>query len=90
MLKHSRFWIAATALGLGALFGLAHAQVGRGGSAWLTARGDAQRTSWIRSDALISVQAMSKPGFELQWKTTLKNANRGSYGLGGGVSAPSP
>jgi outer membrane protein assembly factor BamB len=70
------------------LVALTHAQVGRGGSEWLTARGDAQRTSWIPSDALISVQAMSKPGFELQWKTTLENANRRSYGLGGGVSAP--
>jgi outer membrane protein assembly factor BamB len=67
---------------------MADAQVGRGGSAWLTARGDAQRTSWIRSDALISVQAMSKPGFGLQWQTTLENANRKTYGIGGGVSAP--
>jgi outer membrane protein assembly factor BamB len=67
---------------------LARAQVGRGGSEWLTARGDAQRTSWIRSDALISVTAMSKPGFELQWKTKLENANRSNFGLGGGVSAP--
>ncbi len=67
---------------------MAHAQVGRGGSAWLTAHGDAQRTSWIRTDGLISVPAMSKPGFALQWKTTLDNANRRSYGLGGGVSAP--
>jgi hypothetical protein len=66
----------------------AHAQVGRGGSAWLTARGDAQRTSWIRSDALVSVDAMSKPGFELQWKTKLENEDRGRYGLGAGVSAP--
>jgi outer membrane protein assembly factor BamB len=77
-----------TAFGIAVLMATAHGQVGRGGSAWLTARGDAQRTSWIRSDALISVQAMSKPGFALQWKTTLDNANRKDYGIGGGVSAP--
>src|SRR5205085_1409229 len=76
------------AIAAGVLFATAYAQVGRGGSEWLTARGDAQRTSWIRTDALISVPAMSKPGFELQWKTTLENASRGMFGLGQGVTAP--
>ncbi len=70
-----------------AVFATADAQVGRGGSEWLTARGDAQRTSWIRTDARISVESMSKPGFELQWKTKLENANRGAHGLGQGVTA---
>jgi hypothetical protein len=61
---------------------------GRGGGAeWLTAGGDAQRTSWIRTDAAISVQSLSKPGFELQWKSTLDNPTRGSNGLSQGVSA---
>lgn len=64
-----------------------HAQVGRGGSEWLTARGDAQRTSWIRTDPKISVESLSAPGFELQWKRKLDNANRHAYGLGQGVSA---
>src|SRR4051812_48147904 len=63
------------------------AQVGRGGSEWLTARGDAQRTSWIRTDSKISLESMSKPGFELQWKRKLDNAARGPYGIGQGVSA---
>ena len=63
------------------------AQVGRGGSQWPTALGDAQRTSWIRTDAKISVAAMSKPGFELQWKVKLDNAPRGGFGLSQGVSA---
>jgi len=66
---------------------LAFAQVGRGGSQWLTALGDAQRTSWIRADDKISVQAMSKPGFELQWKQKLDNQPRGLQGLNQGVTA---
>lgn len=65
----------------------AFAQVGRGGSQWLTALGDAQRTSWVRTDDKISVPAMSKPGFELQWKTKLDNQPRGVHGLGQGVTA---
>jgi len=63
------------------------AQVGRGGTQWPTAQGDAQRTSWIRTDSKISVEALAKPGFELQWKVKLENAPRGAYGLSQGVSA---
>jgi hypothetical protein len=66
---------------------LAFAQVGRGGSQWLTALADAQRTSWVRSDDKISVQALSKGGFELQWTARLDNLPRGVYGLGPGVTA---
>jgi len=65
----------------------AFAQVGRGGSQWLTALADAQRTSWVRTDDKISVQALSKPGFELQWTTKLANQPRGVHGLGQGVTA---
>jgi hypothetical protein len=67
--------------------GVLWAQGRGGGSEWLTAGGDAQRTSWIRTDAAISVQSMSKPGFELQWKATLDNQARGSNGLAQGVTA---
>ena len=63
------------------------AQPGRGGSQWLTALADAQRTSWIRSDDKISVAALSKPGFELQWKAKLDNQPRGVHGLTQGVTA---
>ncbi len=64
------------------------AQPGRGGgSPWLTALADAQRTSWIRTDDKISVGALSSPGFELQWKSKLENQPRGIYGLAQGVSA---
>jgi hypothetical protein len=63
------------------------AQPGRGGSQWLTALADAQRTSWIRTDDKISVPALSKPGFELQWKVKLDNQPRGVHGLRQGVTA---
>jgi outer membrane protein assembly factor BamB len=67
--------------------GLAFAQVGRGGSEWLTALGDAQRTSWIRTDDRISVETMSRPGFELQWTSALENDPRQLHGLAQGVTA---
>ena len=67
--------------------GLAFAQVGRGGSEWLTALGDAQRTSWIRTDDRISVETMSRPGFELQWTSALDNDPRQLHGLAQGVTA---
>jgi hypothetical protein len=63
------------------------AQPGRGGSQWLTALGDAQRTSWIRNDDKISVAALSKPGFERQWTAKLDNQPRGAHGLTQGVTA---
>src|SRR5580765_6861624 len=66
---------------------LAFAQVGRGGSQWLTALADAQRTSWVPTDDKISVQALSAPGFELQWTSKLDNQPRGVHGLGPGVTA---
>jgi len=66
---------------------LTFAQPGRGGSQWLTALADAQRTSWVRTDDKISVQTMTKPGFELQWKVKLDNQPRGLRGLAQGVTA---
>ena len=66
---------------------LVFAQVGRGGTQWLTPLADAQRTSWVRTDDKISVQALSKPGFELQWTSKLDNQPRGVFGLGSGVTA---
>jgi outer membrane protein assembly factor BamB len=66
---------------------IAFAQPGRGGSMWLTPFGDAQRTSWIRSDDKISVATMSKSGFDLQWKSKLDNQPRGVHGLAQGVTA---
>jgi hypothetical protein len=66
---------------------IAFAQPGRGGSQWLTSLGDAQRTSWVRTDDKISVASLSKPGFELQWRQKLDNQPRGLHGLAQGVTA---
>ena len=55
--------------------GLLHAQ-GRGGGAWTTSQGDAQRSGWIRNDAKVSVESMQKPGFQFLWKNTLDNRAR--------------
>ena len=67
--------------------GVMFAQVGRGWSDWPTPYADAQRTSWLQSDPNISVQSLSKPGFELQWTSKLDNQRRGLYGLTQGVTA---
>jgi hypothetical protein len=49
-----------------------HAQVGKiTQQDWVTSRADAQRTSWIRSDAFISPDSMQKPGFGLRWRAAL-------------------
>jgi hypothetical protein len=67
--------------------GVTFAQVGRGGSEWLTAQADAQRTSWIPNEPRLSVDLMSKPGFALQWTSKLDNRPRGLNGLAQGVTA---
>lgn len=50
--------------------GAAHAQFGRG-TGWSTTGGDAQRSSWVRADAKISIDRVSKGGFGLAWKVKL-------------------
>lgn len=67
--------------------GVTLAQVGRGGSEWLTAQADAQRTSWVPNEPRVSVELMSKPGFALQWTSKLDNQPRGVNGLAQGVTA---
>ena len=67
--------------------GVTFAQVGRGWSDWPTPYADAQRTSWLQTDPKISVEAISKPGFELQWTSKLDNQRRGLHGLTQGVTA---
>ncbi len=69
----SRVWtgvVWATVLSAGA----AHAQ-GRGGGAWPTTGGDAQRTASQRTDPKISVEAMQKPGFQFLWKRKFGEAS---------------
>ncbi|MBI1764526.1 MAG: hypothetical protein HYR56_24135, partial [Acidobacteria bacterium] len=43
------------------------------GRDWMTDNGDAQRSAWVRSDAKISKDTLSKPGFQFLWKLKLKN-----------------
>jgi len=49
----------------------ARAQGGRGGADWMTAGGDAQRSSWIPTDPKISVNRIQNPGFQVAWKIKL-------------------
>ncbi len=51
----------------------ARAQGGRGSSDWMTAGGDAQRSSWVRTDPKISVSSIQKPGFQVAWKVKLNS-----------------
>lgn len=46
---------------------------GRGGPDWSTSGGDAQRSSWVRTDPKISLASMVKPGFQFIWKVKLKD-----------------
>ena len=52
----------------------ASAQSGAGD--WMTTGFDAQRSSWVRADRKISLESMSKPGFDLFWKLKLDNTPR--------------
>jgi outer membrane protein assembly factor BamB len=67
--------------------GLAAAQFG-GGPAWNTTGGDAQRTSWVRTDAQISPENLQKPGFKFLWKVKLNNEAKGDYALSQAVEFP--
>src|SRR3977135_656339 len=49
---------------------------GRGGANWTTTSGDAQRTSWVKTDPRISKESLGKPGFQLLWKAKLENQAR--------------
>ena len=42
----------------------------------MTAAADAQRSSWLRSDPKISVEAVRKPGLKLEWKLKPVNTAR--------------
>ena len=80
--RHARFAALAAAIATVVIVG----GQGRGNpTEWPTASADAQRTSWIRNDVSISVETMSQPGFELQWKTTLESPLRHGVSLGAGV-----
>lgn len=46
------------------------------GRDWMTSNGDAQRSSWVRSDAKISRDSMQQYEFQFLWKMKLKNVPR--------------
>src|SRR5208282_5700605 len=48
------------------------AQFGRGGEDWMTSGGDAQRSSWVRTDPKISSDRIQN-GFQFLWKLKLPN-----------------
>jgi len=65
---------------------VAHAQVGKiTQQDWVAGRADAQRTSWIQSDAFISTASMEKPGFALRWRATLADQTQSADALSTGV-----
>ena len=74
---HVRVALLLTLAGVAAMLpsGVLHGQ-GRGGPAWTTSQGDAQRSAWIRTDGKLSIETMQKPGFRFLWKTTLDNRVR--------------
>src|SRR5215831_4137858 len=45
---------------------------------WTTARADAQRSGWLRTDAYISPASMKKPGFKFLWKVQMGKAGDNS------------
>jgi outer membrane protein assembly factor BamB len=53
---------------------------------WPTTGADAQRTSWHRLDPNITVEGLSKPGFEFLWREKLNNAPRGATSISQGVT----
>src|SRR5215813_4613629 len=67
----SRFLAAAFVI-----FGTSIASAQRGGGDWMTSANDAQRSSWVRTDAKISKESVQKPGFELLWKAKPGNTAR--------------
>jgi hypothetical protein len=79
---HVRVAFLLTLAGVGAVLssGVLHGQ-GRGGPAWTTSQGDAQRSAWIRTDGKLSIEAMQKPGFRFLWKAALDNRVRQLHNL---------
>lgn len=47
------------------------AQFGRGDSSWATSGADAQRSSWVRTDAKITKEGVTQPDFRFLWKLKL-------------------
>jgi outer membrane protein assembly factor BamB len=71
-MKRLSLRLCVSAVNIFLLFPLcALAQFGRGAGEWSTTGADAQRSSWVRTDAKISAAAIQKGGFGLAWKLKL-------------------
>jgi outer membrane protein assembly factor BamB len=68
--------IALVGAGVGLWTGIVRAQFGRGAGEYSTVGADAHRSSWVRTDARISPDSLSRPGFEMVWKVKLNNEAR--------------
>jgi hypothetical protein len=69
--------LAFAVIGLGCWFAWTDAAWSQGrGNDWTTGGYDAQRSSWVRSDAKISVDSVRQPEFRLAWKIKLNNEPR--------------
>ena len=49
---------------------------GRGGGEWTTSQGDAQRSSWVRTDVRLTRDAVQKGELKFLWKMKLDNDTR--------------
>lgn len=49
---------------------------GRGGGEWTTSQGDAQRSSWVRTDVRLTKDAVQKGELKFLWKMKLDNDTR--------------
>jgi hypothetical protein len=75
MTRHSSRWL----VGLAAVSALGGALLTA--QEWTTAGLDAQRTSWVRSDARLTRDAVTSGEFQFLWKMPIENAPRQMNGL---------
>ena len=60
----------ATVASAALVTGVAYSQGrGGGGGTWSTSRGDAQRTAWVRTDSMITLDTVRTKGLDLEWTT---------------------
>jgi hypothetical protein len=67
--------VVASACGVAIVAPVVNAQ-GRGGGEWTTSQGDAQRSSWVRTDARLTKDAVQKGELKFLWKMKLDNETR--------------
>jgi hypothetical protein len=67
--------VVASACGAAIVAPMVNAQ-GRGGGEWTTTQGDAQRSSWVRTDARLTKDAVQKGELKFLWKMKLDNETR--------------